>query len=183
MANFLNSWLVRKNIPAALRFFHRHALYDASVLDVSCGREDYIQVSEEHNPKAVERGVSKFLKEWSGHIKGKSLEQILFLIGTDNPKQSNDLMRKLKKISFNRPERDKYFLASLKSVKSLSKPNDDWDEFEKRYDLRNAFVSIIQYRILNEDERYGDDIVVMCLWVRKGAGWKIVFVTVPSCSA
>ena len=125
--------------------------------------------------------MSKFLKEGSHHIKGSNLENILFLISPDNPKQSNVLAGQLKKISFNQPERDRYYLASLDSVKSLSKANDDWAEFEKRYNLRDAFVSVIQYRVLNEDERYGDDIVVMFLWVKVGVRWRIVVAAVPSC--
>jgi hypothetical protein len=180
---FLQTWLVRKDVPAALRFFHSRAFSNASVLNDSCPGEDYIPDSEQNNPKAVRRGVSKFLKDSSHHIKGSNLGDILFLISPDNPQQSIYLSGQLKKISFNRPERDKYYLASLDAVKSRSKPDDDWAEFEKRYNLRNAFVSVIQYRVLNEDERYGDDIVMMFLWVKVGVKWKIVFAAVPSCSA
>jgi len=179
--SFLRAWLVRKDIPAALRFFHSRAFSDASVIDDSCAREDYVPDSERHNSKAVRRGVSEFLDEGSRHIKGNRLENILFLNSSDDPEQSNYLAGLLKKISLNHPESDKYYLASLDSVKSLSKPDDDWAEFEKRYGLRNAFVSVIQYRVLNEDERYGDDIVVMFLWARVGSKWRIVFAAVPSC--
>jgi hypothetical protein len=177
----LQAWLARKDIPAALRFFHSRAFSDASVIDDSCAREDYVPESERHNSNAVRRGVSKFLEEGSHHIKGSNLDNILFLSSPDNPKQSNYLAGQMKKISFNRPESDRYYLASLDSVKSLSKRNDDWVEFEKRYNLRDAFVSVIQYRVLNEDERYGDDIVVMFLWARVGSKWRIIFAAVPSC--
>jgi|SRR5215213_223043 len=179
--NFLQTWLVRKDIPAALRFFHSRAFSDASIINDSCAREDYIPDSERHNPQAVRRGVSEFLKEGRHHIKGSNLESILFLISPDNPKQSDYLSAQLKEISFNQPERDRYYLAKLEAIKSRSKSKDDWDEFEKRYNLRNAFVSVIQYRVLNEDERYGDDVVVMFLWVRVRSTWRIVFSAVPSC--
>jgi len=178
----LTTWLVRKNIPAAFHFFHGRSLSDASVID-SCFRGDYIRESDKHNPDAVRLMVRKFLKNGSSHVKGNRLQNILFLTSKDNPKQSIYLSGELKKISFNQPETDKYYLASLSSVKSLSKPNDDWDEFEKHYDLRNAFVSVTQFRALNEDRRYGDDVVLVLLWVNAGAEWKIVLAADATCSA
>jgi len=181
VVRFLNDWLVRKDIPAALRSFHRKSFTYVSVID-RCAREDYITDADQGNPTAIEAGVRKFLTAGSSHIKGHSLDNILFLVSHDVPEQSAYLS-KLRKIAFNEPTRDRYFLMLLSSVKQSFSSKDDWDEFEKRYDLKNAFVSVIQYRVLNENHRYGDDVVVMMLWVRLGASWGIVFVTVPSCSA
>ena len=180
--NFFRAWLVHKNIPAALYFFYNRALSHVSVID-SCVRDDYVAESERDNPSAVRSGVSKFLKEGSRRIKGHRLDNILFLTSKENPQQSNYLSTELKNISFNKPKRDRYYLATLNSVKSLSKRTDDWDDFERNYDLRDAFVAVIQYRVLNENEPYGEGTVLMLLWVRAGSHWKVVFAAVPSCSA
>jgi len=181
VANFLTAWLVRKDIPAALRYFHPHALSSFPVID-NCVRADYIPDSQKNNPMAVRIGVRKFLRHGTNRIRGNTLRTILFLDNKEVPEQSAYLSR-LTQISFNQPKRDRYWLATLNSVKSLSNPGDDWVDFEKQYDLRNAFVSVVQYRVLNEHQRQGDDVVLMMLWVAKGSQWKIVFVAVPECSS
>ena len=180
VANFLTAWLVRKNISAALQYFHPHALSSFPVID-NCVRADYIPDSQKNNPSAVRIGVRKFLRHGTNRIRGNTLPTILFLDSKEVPEQSAYLSR-LTQISFNQPERDRYWLATLGSIKSLSAPN-DWVDFEKQYDLRNAFVSVIQYRVLSEDRRHRDDVVIMMLWVPMGSHWKIVFVGVPECSA
>src|SRR5258707_1648654 len=174
VANFLTAWLVRKNIPAALQFLHPHALSSFPVID-NCVRADYIPDSQKNNPMAVRIGVRKFLRHGTNRVRGNTLSTILFLDSKEVPEQSAYLSR-LSQISFNQPKRDRYWLATLTSVKSLSNFGDDWVDFEKQYDLRTAFVSVVQYRVLNEDRRHGDDVVIMMLWVPQGSQWKIVFV-------
>jgi len=181
VANFLTVWLVRKDVSAALRYFHPRALSSFPVID-NCVRADYIPDSQKKNPMAVRIGVRKFLTHGTDSIRGNTLRTILFLDSKEVPEQSAYLSR-LTQVSFNQPKRDRYWLATLTSVKSLSNFGDDWVDFEKQYDLRTAFVSVVQYRVLNEDRRHGDDVVIMMLWVPQGSQWKIVFVAVPGCSA
>jgi hypothetical protein len=177
---FLTAWLVRKNSSTALRFFHPSALNSFPVID-DTPHDDYIADAEKKNPTAVRGAVRRFLKRYAAHLRGHTLHTILFLNSRESPEQSAYLSR-FTKLSFNQPARDQYWLMTFEAAKSISKAA-DWSDYEKRYDLRDAFVSVMQYRVLNENPRYGDDIIVMCLWVKSGAQWKIAFVAVPDNSA
>ena len=175
---FLQAWLVRKDISAALQFFDDRALKSSLVIDASCFRSEYIKESDRSNPTAVKSGVSTFLFDSSHHIKGAGLRDILLLKSNETPERSEHLRHLLRNDSFNQPEKDRYYLVPLASIKSLSNSK-IWNEFIEEFDLRNAFVSVIQYRMLNEDERYGDDIIVAIVWAKVRSNWHIAYVGVP----
>ena len=56
--------------------------------------------------------------------------------------------------------------------------SDEWPGIERQYNLRNAFLSVVQCHYMNENGIDGDDGVVFLLWVPATAGWKIVLVGV-----
>jgi hypothetical protein len=178
---FLTAWLVQKNITAALRFFHPQALKSFPVIDNCIGKE-YVAAPDKDNPIAIRRAVRKSLRVSSARTRGHTLRTILSREGKDAPRQQTDYLAELTRDSFNQPKRDHYWLMTFEKIKSRT-PHDSWDEYEKLYDMRNAFVSIIQYHLLSKDRRRGDDLVVMFLWVKRGPEWKIVFVTIPECDA
>ena len=175
---FLHAWLVRKDISDALQFFDDRALKSFLVIDASCLGSEYISESDRLNPTAVKSGVSRFLFDASHHIKGAGLRDILFLKSNETPERSEHLGHLLRKVSFNQPEKDRYYLVRLASIKSLFNSK-NWNEFNEKHNLRNAFVSVIQYRMLNEDERYGDDIIVAIVWTKVRSNWHIAYVAVP----
>jgi hypothetical protein len=171
--SFLQTWLVRKDLPSSLRFFHRNAFSNERVFDCGCCLNDFASKAERRNPKAAERVIKDFLKDYSDPIKGDSLNEILFLKGGEHPEESKELDAKLRKWVLNPPERDKFYLVNYRMLKSEVERY-----FEKQYSLKGAFFSVIQYRVLNTDERYGDDMVVALLWVRDKGTWKIAHVKV-----
>jgi hypothetical protein len=101
------------------------------------------------------------------------LDEILFLRSGDHPKESGEFAAKLREWVLNQPERDRFYLVNYRMRESEVERY-----FGKQYSLQGAFLSVIQYRVLNEDERYGDDMVVGLLWVRDKGAWKIAQVNV-----
>ena len=173
--SFLHTWLVHKDVPAAITFFYERALTDGFVLDCRCCGEASNCMNERQNPEDIKRKVQLFLKEYSERIKGRTLSEILFLKSHDNPEDSRELAAKIGKRVLNQPKRDKYYLVDYGILESK---DEALEYFGKRYDLNGAFFSVIQYRVLNEDVRYGDDLIVHLLWVRDKGEWKIVNVGV-----
>jgi hypothetical protein len=175
--DFLSTWLVSKDKAAALKFFHRRAFLSEDVLSVPCFG-GYVSDEDSQNPAAVRRAVLRFLEDSSERIKGSSLSDILFLTSSDVPELSQKAETAFQKVALNVPRRDKYYLVGYKSFVSAFPGGRYREYFARRYNLRDAFFSVVQYRVLNEDERYGDDVFMILMWVRDKAAWRIVNVAV-----
>ena len=175
--DYLLTWLVRKDKEAALKFFHRRAFLSEDVLSVPCF-DDYVSDEESRKPAAVRRGVLRFLEDSSERIKGSSLADILFLTSSDVPELSQKAETAFQKVTLNVPQQDRYYLVSYKSFVSTFPDARYRKYFARRYNLRDAFFSVVQYRVLNEDERYGDDVFMILLWVRDKGVWRIINVAV-----
>ncbi|HEX8845883.1 MAG TPA: hypothetical protein VF791_14620 [Pyrinomonadaceae bacterium] len=160
--DFLEAWMVRKDITTALQFFHEKAFLDDSVLDCGCCSH-FKSETEFRTPEAIKSAVSVFLGEDFGHIKGTTLKNVLFLT-----EDSEKLAKTYKKWVLNQPEHDKYYIVSYRALNSRAKRY-----LGKQYNLKSAFFNVIQFRVLNEDVRYGDDVLMYLFWVRDKNGWKI----------
>jgi hypothetical protein len=143
-----------------------------------CCGEASISKAERQDPEAIERKLRLFLKDFSSSIKGRRLNEILFLKSSDNPEQSVELVAKVGDRVLNQPSRDKYYLVDYRVLESKVEAV---EHYRERYDLNGAFFSVIQYRVLNEDIRYGDDLIVHLLWARDRGEWKVVNIGVASC--
>lgn len=170
--DFLTTWLVRKNIPASLRHFRSNAFANEYVFDCACCTNEFTSQAVRSGSKIRECLVKQFLQSYSGRIKGTRLKNLLFLKSNNHPEKSEELEAKLRKWILNRPERDRFYLVDYRMLKP---------EVERQFgrpSLDGAFFSVIQYRVLNEDERYGDDMVVILLWMLDRGAWKVTSIKV-----
>jgi hypothetical protein len=172
--SFLQAWLVRKDQGSALKFFHGRAILSKDILSVPCWGDVFNEGSQ--NPAQVRRGVRKFLEDSSESIKGNTLDKILFLTSSHDAENSLRIATAFRRVALNSPKVDKYYLVSYKTFVSAF-PDPEAKYFLRNYDLRDAFFSVIQYRVLNIDERYGDDVLFTILWAREVGAWRIVSVT------
>ncbi len=177
---FHTIWLIQQNESKALGFFHKKALSDRNVFNCDCCNTDDIDKNDEATPAAIKTRLTSFLKEPHEFVKGKKLADIISLKGKPLPEVQDYIDAMTANGIINRPKRDKYYLASYKSLLSTMDSEDKkfLKSFLGKYNVRGAFISLVQFRSENSDY---NKMGIMMIWVRSNKNWKAVSISPGPC--
>jgi hypothetical protein len=183
---FLVNWLVRKDIPSAIRSFDNKALSSPYVL-TGCGEG---VDRDEKNGEVIRKKVSESLGENASFVKGRSLRSILFLRDPNKKSEFDiaEIIGRIKETGFlNVPKRDRYYLARYQALMSMDSNKEavDWIALRKQHSLLGAFFSIVQFHGYNDgqdrtDPHYEEPFLAI-LWIRSGNTWRIATIAAGPC--
>ncbi len=170
---FLVDWLVNRKPGVALAAFDERSLMTFRGIDIPC--EPLVDAYERgHTNDQREKAARALFDYFAAATRGSSLEDTFFFDSSDNPERSRQLSAKVTKLVVPHTSKARFYLIPYaRWPHTIDLPSTVRQSTARKH----GYLCVVQFRVLNDDVRYGDDLILAVLWLRMRGDWRIVYLT------
>lgn len=169
--NFLQTWLVKKDIPKAVQFFHPKAFENKLLLtDDWLGSE--WGTKGKKGTRAVKKVVAKVLRDVTRMAGSSTLEKILSIERWKDVKTPQDVHYPKSFQFIGSIKKDRYLLVQAQDLSEIAQEQLDWTYITAKYPSSNYVGCVINIR--PEGRKDSFEAIMFFLWAKTKNRWQII---------